>query len=129
MHSICDTELITSDEIPRDLLRDRKIIRFRVIIRFGLTPVSPQTDCWLCRARVATCSSLVCDKPRPLMSVSVNIHSTTCLDRSSSRSREVHLLVKPKFFAHCSKSKLVIEHVHGYVQQGVWQIEYPIDLS
>ena len=39
MHSICDTLLITSDEIPRDLLRDRKIIRFRVIIRFGLTPV------------------------------------------------------------------------------------------
>ena len=38
MHSICDTVLITSDEIPRDLLRDRKIIRFRVIIRFGLTP-------------------------------------------------------------------------------------------
>ena len=37
MHSICDTVLITSDEIPRDLLRDRKIIRFRVIIRFGLT--------------------------------------------------------------------------------------------
>ena len=38
MHSICDTVLITSDEIPRDLLRDRKIIRFRVVIRFGLTP-------------------------------------------------------------------------------------------
>ena len=38
MHSISDTVLITSDEIPRDLLRDRKIIRFRVIIRFGLTP-------------------------------------------------------------------------------------------
>ena len=37
MHSICDTVLIASDEIPRDLLRDRKIIRFRVIIRFGLT--------------------------------------------------------------------------------------------
>ena len=32
MHSICDTVLITSDEILRDLLRDRKIIRF------GLTP-------------------------------------------------------------------------------------------
>ena len=39
MHSISDTVLITSDEIPRDLLRDRKIIRFRVIIRFGLTSV------------------------------------------------------------------------------------------
>ena len=38
MHSICDTVFITSDEIPRDLLRDRKIIRFRVISRFGLTP-------------------------------------------------------------------------------------------
>ena len=42
MHSICDTVLITSDEIPQDLLRDRKIIRFRVIIRFGLTPASIQ---------------------------------------------------------------------------------------
>ena len=38
MHSICETVLITSDAIPRDLLRDRKIIRFRVIIIFGLTP-------------------------------------------------------------------------------------------
>ena len=40
MHFICDTALITSDEIPRDVLRDRKIIRFRVIIRFGLTPAA-----------------------------------------------------------------------------------------
>ena len=40
MHSICDTVLIPSDEIPRDLLRDRKIIRFRVVIRFGLTPLT-----------------------------------------------------------------------------------------
>ena len=40
MHSIGDTVPITSDEIPRDLLGDRKIIRFRVIIRFGLTPAS-----------------------------------------------------------------------------------------
>ena len=38
MHSICDTVLITSDEIPRDLLLDRNISRFRVSIRFGLTP-------------------------------------------------------------------------------------------
>ena len=44
MHSICDTVLITSGEIPRDLLRDRKIIRFRLIIRFGLTPVSSMLD-------------------------------------------------------------------------------------
>ena len=34
MHSIYDTALITSDEIPRDVLRDR------VIIRFGLTPAA-----------------------------------------------------------------------------------------
>ena len=40
---MCDTVLITSDEIPLDLLRDRKIISFRVIIRFGLTPTSPST--------------------------------------------------------------------------------------
>ena len=29
---------ITSDEIPRNLLRDREIIKFRVVIRFDLTP-------------------------------------------------------------------------------------------
>ena len=53
MHSICDTVLITSDEIPRDLLRDRKIIRFRVIIRFGLTPEGDfQSGLVLCQMNV-----------------------------------------------------------------------------
>ena len=39
MHSICDTVLITCDEILRDLLLDQKIIRFRVVTMIVVTGV------------------------------------------------------------------------------------------